>query len=313
VLGALLVVFPGRPAAAQGINRVGSAYPLWIATAAGCPVQLLDGTIVRKPQGSSPEQKIANIEYKAVYKNASTIPIRSVVLQWTASGTSGETVHTELTLVRGDRPLRPGRTASRTVLGAPPESEIDRYVVTISTVEFTDGSRWPREISPDSETVSETADVPTSTVPSVSPTEVPADRQADDPEKVNPQAPAQLGEHLLSNEAPSEIRGQVADGDLGSSAPLDSNDPSFSIETPSEIRARAAKGDPESQYRIGLEYVVGERVVQDYVEAHMWLNLAAARGHPDAKKQRDGLIERMAPEQIAEAQRRARKWKPRRW
>jgi len=44
----------------------------------------------------------------------------------------------------------------------------------------------------------------------------------------------------------------------------------------------------------------------------MWYNLAAARGQKDARKFRDSLAEKMTPAQIAEAQRLAREWKPKR-
>ena len=47
---------------------------------------------------------------------------------------------------------------------------------------------------------------------------------------------------------------------------------------------------------------------QDDVSAHMWLNLAAATGHEDARKARELVAARMTREQIAEAQARAREW-----
>ena len=49
---------------------------------------------------------------------------------------------------------------------------------------------------------------------------------------------------------------------------------------------------------------------QDYVQAHMWLNLAAAQSHADAVKNRDIVAALMTPAQIAEAQKLAREWKP---
>ena len=59
----------------------------------------------------------------------------------------------------------------------------------------------------------------------------------------------------------------------------------------------------------------GRGVTQDYVLAHMWYNLAAARLPPGedgdmAVRNRDLIAKRMTPEQIAEAQRLAREWKP---
>jgi uncharacterized protein len=60
-------------------------------------------------------------------------------------------------------------------------------------------------------------------------------------------------------------------------------------------------------------YFKGEGVLQDYVLAHMWFNLAAAAGDAlsvDAATNRDFVTEKMTPAQIEEAQRLARAWKP---
>jgi len=56
-------------------------------------------------------------------------------------------------------------------------------------------------------------------------------------------------------------------------------------------------------------YGDGEGVSQDYVQAHMWLSLAAARVDI-ATNARDGLAGRMTPAQIAEAHEFARAWRP---
>jgi TPR repeat protein len=77
-------------------------------------------------------------------------------------------------------------------------------------------------------------------------------------------------------------------------------------------RKAADQGQKEAQYALGLMYEDGtEGVPQDYALAHMWLNLAAAQGHLVAKTFLDKLASKMTPEQIAEAQRLARDWKPR--
>ena len=55
-------------------------------------------------------------------------------------------------------------------------------------------------------------------------------------------------------------------------------------------------------------YKNGHGVVQDYVTAHKWWNLAAAQGDEDARKKRDLVAQEMTPDQIAEAQRLAREW-----
>jgi TPR repeat protein len=72
----------------------------------------------------------------------------------------------------------------------------------------------------------------------------------------------------------------------------------------------AEQGDAAAQYNLGVMYANGEGVPQDYVEAHMWLNLAVAQGNDDAKAARDIVAKLMTSEQVAEAQRLAREWKP---
>jgi TPR repeat protein len=63
-------------------------------------------------------------------------------------------------------------------------------------------------------------------------------------------------------------------------------------------------------------YATGRGVPKDYVQAHMWSNLAAAGApasgiyHAVAVKVRDHVAALMSLEQIAEAQNLAREWKP---
>jgi TPR repeat protein len=78
------------------------------------------------------------------------------------------------------------------------------------------------------------------------------------------------------------------------------------------FRKAADQGNVQAQYKIGVMYRDGQGVPQDYLVAHVWLNLAAAHdtyGY-GAKRDRDELAAKMTPEQIAEAQRLAREWKP---
>ncbi len=76
------------------------------------------------------------------------------------------------------------------------------------------------------------------------------------------------------------------------------------------FRKAADQGNASAQYNLSVMYHFGQGVTQDYVQAHMWYSLAAARGEKEASGWRDLLAEQMIPEQIAEAQRLARKWKP---
>ena len=80
-------------------------------------------------------------------------------------------------------------------------------------------------------------------------------------------------------------------------------------ETLEQLRQLAEGGDPAAQNDLGWMYQNGRGVAQDYVAAHMWYNLAGA-GDGEAREYRDRIAEKMTPDQIAEAQRRAREWKP---
>jgi TPR repeat protein len=79
-------------------------------------------------------------------------------------------------------------------------------------------------------------------------------------------------------------------------------------------RKYADRGVPPSQLNIGVQYARGVGVLQDYVLAHMWFNLASSGGdaqiREQAVKNRDLVSAHMTPDQIAEAQKMAREWKP---
>ena len=82
-------------------------------------------------------------------------------------------------------------------------------------------------------------------------------------------------------------------------------------------RIAAEQGDADAQNNLGVMYDFGQGVPQDYVHAHKWYNLAAARypaseneRREKAVRNRDRVERRMTAEQIAEAQRLAREWKP---
>ena len=84
-------------------------------------------------------------------------------------------------------------------------------------------------------------------------------------------------------------------------------------ETVRLFRLAAEQGHAVAQSNLGVTYAKGKGVPQDDVLAHKWFNLAAAQGDASAKKNRDIVTDRMTREQIAEAQRLAREWKPKTW
>ena len=75
-------------------------------------------------------------------------------------------------------------------------------------------------------------------------------------------------------------------------------------------RLAADRGNAQAQKNLGFMYEFGRGVPQDFAQAHMWFNLAGAGGDADAAKMRDAVASKMTPDQIAEAQRLARQWKP---
>jgi TPR repeat protein len=82
-------------------------------------------------------------------------------------------------------------------------------------------------------------------------------------------------------------------------------------------RKAADQGDARAQNNLGDMYAAGSGVPQDYVQAHKWYNLAVSRYPASetelrdaAAKNRDSIARNMTPEQIAEAQKLAREWKP---
>ena len=72
----------------------------------------------------------------------------------------------------------------------------------------------------------------------------------------------------------------------------------------------ADAGDRRAMLALGRLHVQGLGVLQDYVEAHKWLNLAASRGEAAALEERDAVAAKMTPDERAEAQRLARAWRP---
>lgn len=76
-------------------------------------------------------------------------------------------------------------------------------------------------------------------------------------------------------------------------------------------RKAADQGIADPQFTLGLYYERGQGVPQDFVEAYKWFSLAAThQGETAAAAHRDRLLAFMTPEQIAEAQKLAREFKP---
>lgn len=88
-------------------------------------------------------------------------------------------------------------------------------------------------------------------------------------------------------------------------------------ETVKWYRKAAEQGHADAQYFLGAMYGTGQGVPQDSVLAYMWLTLAASRFSASEGEKRGRTVlngeiiaSKMTPEQIAEAQRLTREWKP---
>lgn len=94
--------------------------------------------------------------------------------------------------------------------------------------------------------------------------------------------------------------------------------PQDSAEAAKWYREAADQGNALAPYNLGVMYVNGEGVPRDLVQSYMWFSIALARlpasdteRRNQAANARDAVAYSMAPEQIAEAQRLAQEWKPR--
>ena len=89
------------------------------------------------------------------------------------------------------------------------------------------------------------------------------------------------------------------------------------VEAVSWFRRAASRGYANAHLALGIMYADGRGVPQDYVQAYKWFNLATSRPSSSewvrdrAVQSRNYVVSRMTPQQIAEAQRLAREWRPR--
>lgn len=81
-----------------------------------------------------------------------------------------------------------------------------------------------------------------------------------------------------------------------------------STEGASYLQAAAQAGEVVAQHQLGMMLAKGDGIDTNYVQAHSWLNIAAAGGHAKAAEMRGVISDLMTPEQIAEAQKIARKF-----
>lgn len=81
------------------------------------------------------------------------------------------------------------------------------------------------------------------------------------------------------------------------------------------FRRAAEQGDDAAQEALASAYFFARGVPQDYLEAHKWANLAVANASDDVARNAhiallESIAEKLTPEQVVEAQKLAREWKP---
>jgi TPR repeat protein len=76
-------------------------------------------------------------------------------------------------------------------------------------------------------------------------------------------------------------------------------------------REAADQGQLDAQLLLGRMYYFGRGIPQSYVQALMWDILSNSNNHPSLQQDTvNHAAEKMSPQQIEEAQRLAREWKP---
>ena len=109
----------------------------------------------------------------------------------------------------------------------------------------------------------------------------------------------------------AEQNSVVAQNNLGNCYANGQGVPKDYAEAVKWYRKAAEQNDAGAQNNLGVSYANGQGVPKDYVEAYKWILLAAAQGIEVAAKSVASFERIMTREQIAEGQRLARNFKPR--
>ena len=72
------------------------------------------------------------------------------------------------------------------------------------------------------------------------------------------------------------------------------------------VSTSAEQGSKKAQFKLGTAYATGKGVLMDAVQAHVWLNIAAASGYEDAREVKKLVAKTMSATEISKAQDSAR-------
>ena len=70
----------------------------------------------------------------------------------------------------------------------------------------------------------------------------------------------------------------------------------------------AEQGNTKAQINLAVMYASGEGILENFVLAYKWANLAAALGNENAREMKNEVKKRMTRTQIAEAQQLSLEW-----
>jgi uncharacterized protein len=70
----------------------------------------------------------------------------------------------------------------------------------------------------------------------------------------------------------------------------------------------ARHGNSAAQFNIARMYALGEGVPSNKMEAYKWMTIASRAGRPEATKALTSIKKNMSPEEIAEGERRIRRY-----
>lgn len=73
-------------------------------------------------------------------------------------------------------------------------------------------------------------------------------------------------------------------------------------------RKAAMQDDPKAQHNLGIAYARGSGVKKDLIEAVKWFHISAVGGYEEARIGIKNLERHMTPDEVSEAQGRAKKW-----
>ena len=76
------------------------------------------------------------------------------------------------------------------------------------------------------------------------------------------------------------------------------------------FKRSADQGYTEAQHDLGALYGTGKGVKRDYLEAYKWMNICAAKGNGGCVAQRELLAKKLKPAQIVQAQKLSSEFTP---